>query len=119
MSEGPRGAQGARGERGARGPHLPVRSIVVMFGIAVGLAVIAIFWINHAVNASAASQRRQGELLEARLCATLEPLAGLATLTPPPGNPLANPSRAFEQQLVVRLAPLAQLGPDLGCGRKP
>ena len=51
MSEGPRGAQGARGERGARGPHLPVRSIVVMFGIAVGLAVIAIFWINHAVNA--------------------------------------------------------------------
>jgi hypothetical protein len=67
--------------------------------------------------AEAAAQQRQGAQLEAKLCATLGPLAGLAGLRPPAGNPADNPSRAFEQQLVVKLAPLAQLGPDLGCDK--
>jgi hypothetical protein len=65
--------------------------------------------------AEQAAQRRQGELLEQRLCATLDPLAGLAGLKPPAGNPADNPSRAFEQRLVLKLAPLGQLAPDLGC----
>jgi hypothetical protein len=68
-------------------------------------------------HSSQRAQQRQGVAIEAKLCATLEPLAGLAGLKPPPGNPADNPSRAFEQQLVVKLAPLAQLGPDLGCGK--
>lgn len=55
------------------------------------------------------AQQRQGELIEQRLCTTLR---RLAVLTPPPGNPAANPSRAYDQELH---ATLAQLGPDLGC----
>lgn len=131
---GPRGAQGKQGERGERGLSWRVRvAIVALFGLNfVGIGV-NLLWTSIEVNANAATQhqqqvtqqrqaaaeqaaqRAQGELLEQKLCKTLEPFAGLAGLKPPPGNPADNPARAFEQQLVVKLAPLAQLGPDLGC----
>lgn len=59
----------------------------------------------------AASQQRQGEQLEAKLCASL---ARQAELKPPGGSPLNNPSRAYLQQ---QHAVLAELGPDIGCGK--
>jgi hypothetical protein len=66
---------------------------------------------------AAATQRKTGALIEAKLCSTLLPVEALARLTPPPGDPAKNPSRAFEQKLIVTLAPLAQLGADIGCRR--
>jgi len=58
-----------------------------------------------------AGQKQQGQLLEQRLCSTLNTLAALK---PPPGDPSTNPSRAYDQQLH---ATLAQLSPDLGCSK--
>lgn len=55
------------------------------------------------------AQKRAGEAVEQKLCLTL---GRLAALKPPPGDPGANPSRAFEQQ---QHAILARLGPDIGC----
>jgi hypothetical protein len=96
----------------------PLWSMVVLFAVAVVIGVAAYLAAVHNYQASQAGQQRQGELLEQKLCTSLEPLAGVARLKPPAGNPADNPSRAFEQQLVVKLAPLAQLGPDLGCKGK-
>lgn len=59
--------------------------------------------------AEKASQQRQGQLLEHRLCTTL---SRLAALKPPSGPAAANPSRAYLQG---EHATLAQLGPDIGC----
>lgn len=127
LARGPKGEQGDEGKRGEQGlSRLQGRAVVVLFAIAVGLAVFAIFWVSHAVRASSsqqqqqaaaeqAAQRAQGAALERKLCATLDPLAGLASLKPPAGNPADNPSRAYEQELSAKLAPLAQLAPDLGC----
>lgn len=70
---------------------------------------------QHQAAQTAATQHAQAQAFERRLCATLLPLESLAKLKPPAGNPVANPSRAFEQQLVRKLAPLAELGPDVGC----
>jgi hypothetical protein len=90
---------------------------VALLAVSVVLSVSALLGAIGYYHSSQQAQQRQGVQIEAKLCATLEPLAGLAGLTPPAGNPDSNPSRAFEQQLVVKLAPLAQLGPDLGCDR--
>lgn len=64
-----------------------------------------------------AQQKTQNAAFLRRLCSSLEPLTGLSQLRPPSGNPRDNPSRAYEQQLSAKLAPLAQLGPDLGCDK--
>jgi hypothetical protein len=61
------------------------------------------------VHSSEAAQQRQGEIVEAKLCSTF---GKLAALKPPPGNPAANPSRAYEDQLHTALD---ALGTDLGC----
>lgn len=126
---GERGAQGNQGNQGERGhlSRLQGRAIVVLFLIAALSGVGNLFWTAHEVHSAAAAQQReqamqqreaaavlaaqqrQGAALEQRLCTTL---GRLTALKPPPGNPAANPSRAFDQQ---QHAVLAQLGPDVGC----
>jgi hypothetical protein len=138
---GPTGAKGARGARGEKGlPVRQRRAIVFLFILAVLLAAACLAGLVHyAGNLSAeqravASQqrtlagqqkavareqqelrqagqasRRQGKLIEDKICTTM---GRLAALTPPPGNPAANPSRAYEDKLH---ATLDQLGPDLRC----
>jgi type II secretory pathway pseudopilin PulG len=120
LPRGPKGEQGEQGERGERGlPWRAARAIVVLFVISAGLAVFATFWVNHAVQGSAAAQaaqqqreqaaqERQSALLEGKLCTTL---SRLASLMPPPTAP-SDLSRVYllEQHLV-----LAELGPDVGC----
>lgn len=64
-------------------------------------------------SAEQAAQRRQGVLIEQRLCTSLN---RLAALSPPPGSPADNPSRAYEQD---QHAILAELGPDVGCPPAP
>jgi hypothetical protein len=116
-AKGDKGEPGARGRRGEGMPRGARRAIVSLFALTLALSGASILFAVGYYHREAAAQQRQGELLEQRLCATLDPLAGLATLRPPAGNPADNPSRAFEQQLAVKLATLAQLGPDLGCGK--
>lgn len=115
----PAGPPGAKGERGERGlSRVQGRAIVVLFLIGAAGGIGNLFWTAHEVHAAQAAQqaeqavqRQQGAVLERQLCATL---GKLAALHPPPGNPETNPSRAFDQTLH---ATLAQLGPDLGCGK--
>ena len=84
--------------------------LVLIIGGANLLATHAEIRHNNAVQRQQrAAQARQGRLIGIKLCATF---GALAALKPPPGNPAANPSRAFEDQLH---ATLDQIGPDLGC----
>lgn len=97
-------------------------STVILVAIVIGLSGSELLWNVHqqrafeqAQLAAQAAARRAEQLAEHKLCLTLD---GLAALTPPPGNPAANPARAYDQQLH---ATLAQLAPDIGCGpdRRP
>lgn len=96
-----------------RTPYAYVALVLLTVVLSVSALAGAVIYYHTSQRA----QQRQGEQLEQKICTTLAPLAGLAKLKPPAGNPADNPSRAFEQQLVIKLAPLAQLGPDLGCGK--
>jgi hypothetical protein len=114
LPAGPRGQQGKQGERGERGlPRGQARAVVYLFVLAVLLAVAGLFWINHQVHASQGAARQAGQAVEVKLCSTF---GRLAALQPPPGNPAANPSRAYLQ---AEHATLVQLGADLGCNRRP
>lgn len=55
------------------------------------------------------ARQRAGQLLEVKLCSTF---GKLGALKPPPGDPVKNPSRAYEQE---QHDTLVQLGADLGC----
>ena len=121
-ARGPQGEQGEQGARGAQGERglsrVQGRAVVVLFLLAALFGAGNLLWTAHEVNAATeaqhqeqAAQQRQGAMIEQRLCTTLD---RLAALKPPPGNPASNPSRAFDQE---QQAALAQLGPDVGCGR--
>jgi len=107
---GPKGDTGERGARGERGmPRVQARAVAYLFALNTVLIVIALLFVAHYVHSTQAAQQRQGEQIEQKLCTTL---GKLAILKPPPGSPLTNPSRAYDQELH---AALAQLSPDLGC----
>jgi len=115
----PVGPRGAPGERGGLS-RLQGRAIVVLFLIAVLLGVGNLFWTAHETNratsaqhAEQAAQQRAGELIEQKLCTTF---GKLSAEKPPPGNPLTNPARAYDQG---QHAILAQVAPDIGCRRTP
>ena len=115
MTEGPRGQQGAQGNQGNQGERGELsrplrRALVYLFAAAFGLALVAFLAEIHGQAVSRAAQQHQGELVEAKLCSTLD---GLARLQPPPGNPDTNPSRAYLQGLHLKFI---DLGRDLGCG---
>lgn len=91
-------------------------AIVFLFALSLLLAGANLLWTAHEVNQSGraqareqAAQRRQGQVLERRLCTTL---GQLASLRPPAGNPASNPSRAYEDAMHKTLS---QVGPDIGC----
>jgi hypothetical protein len=56
-----------------------------------------------------ASQRQASQVTEQKLCATL---VSLATLKPPTGSGVDNPSRLYEQKLAAKLA---ELSTDIEC----
>ena len=112
---GDKGDQGERGPAGARGPRLPpgvARSVVVLFVFALLLSGVNLLWTSHVVSSQQAAAQHAGQLVERKLCTTF---GSLAALRPPPGNPSANPSRAYLQ---AEHATLVQLGTDLGCEGK-
>lgn len=79
--------------------------------ILVALIGVSMLYSVSYYHRSVAAQQRQGQQLEARLCTSLD---ALAALKPPPGRPGDNPSRAYLQG---QHAVLAELGPDVGCGK--
>lgn len=84
-------------------------AVTFLFLFALLLAAANLLWTAHEVAANQAAQRRAGQQVERALCQTLD---RLAALKPPPGNPVQNPARGYDQQLH---ATLSQLAPDLGC----
>lgn len=115
VSEGPRGPRGERGETGAVGQRLPngtARAVVALFVLSALLSALAFAGLVHYIGTQRAAQQAQGEIVERKLCTTLD---GIAALRPPAGNPATNPSRAFDQHLHAKLG---QLGTDLGCGSR-
>jgi len=85
------------------------KAVIVLFALSLVMSAGTYLAATHYYHAEQAAQRRQGAVLEQRLCTTL---GRLAALKPPAGNPASNPARAFDQQ---QQAVLAQLGPDVGC----
>ena len=86
-----------------------LRSVAILVLLSLLVTGANLLFTAHEVNVSRTTQQRQGLLIERKLCSTL---GKLAALRPPAGNPKANPSRAFEDNLH---AALDGLGPDLGC----
>lgn len=123
VPRGARGEPGEQGRQGERGDSLsrPVRrALVFLFALNLIFAVVNLIWTGHEVHASRSAiqsgqaheqteQRKQGQLLEQKLCSAF---GGIAALKPPPGNPKTNPSRAYDQNLHAKLD---ELGTDLGC----
>lgn len=114
---GAKGDKGDRGERGQQGlPSAMRRAIVYLFVVALAMSGANLLWTSHEVNVGHAAQvrdqavqRKEGEVIERKLCTSF---GSIAALKPPPGNPLTNPSRAYDQNLHSRLD---GLGSDLGC----
>jgi hypothetical protein len=106
------GTKGDKGDRGAPGRGLPAgqrRAIVYLFLANFILTVIICAAFVRYVDSSQAAARRQGLVIEEKICATM---GRLAANKPPAGNPVTNPSRGYDQR---NHQILDQLGPDLGC----
>ena len=117
-SDGPTCPAGLPVPRGTVLTRRTLRSVAILVVLGLLVTGVNLLWTAHAVNSFRVSQRqeqvaqrRQGLLVERRLCTTL---GRLAALTPPPGDPASNPSRAYLQ---AQHDTLAQLGTDLGCSR--
>jgi hypothetical protein len=115
LPRGPQGKQGEQGVQGAQGRQGDIlspamrRALIYLFALAVLIGVGNLYWTARAQNSAQAAQRRQGQIVEHKLCTTL---SRLIDLKPPAGNPASNPSRGYLQDLHETLS---QLGPDLGC----
>jgi hypothetical protein len=92
-----------------RAPSGRARSAAYLAVLVLALNGVSYAWQVHSHDEQQAAQQRQGVLLEQKLCTTF---GRLAALKPPPGNPVANPSRAYLQE---EHAALVDLGSDLGC----
>jgi len=88
--------------------NLAVYIMAASFVLAIFLNGAFTVWsVQHNQNQA----RVQGAIIEAKICSTL---GGLATLSPPAGNPKTNPSRGYLQH---QHAKLDELSGDLGCRR--
>ncbi|HMG62696.1 MAG TPA: hypothetical protein VK599_07090 [Streptosporangiaceae bacterium] len=118
QTRGAKGDPGSQGERGERGPVRLApglsRALVFLFLLPTLIAIAVAAGLVVQARDQQATQARQGRITEQKLCATF---GQLAALRPPPGNPAANPSRAYLQ---AEHATLVRLGTDLGCkGARP
>ena len=77
--------------------------------IIITIVLIVIGFQAYDAGSSAATAQQQGKVMVQKICTTF---GRLGELKPPPGDPRANPSQAYLQQLHARLV---ELGTDLGC----
>jgi hypothetical protein len=96
LPAGPRGRQGERGERGMS-PHLPGRSIVVLFLICVLGIFGNLYWTAREIGAN-----------DHKFCQVINSVVPV----PRPADPAANPSRVIAYEQYERAA---SLGRSLGC----
>lgn len=118
LEKGDKGDTGEKGDDGTLSVRQR-RSVTFLFVLPVLIAVVSLFGLIHYAHELSNEQKalvqvqiqshRTGQLVERKLCATLNQLA---SLRPPPGNPATNPSRAYDQQLHFTLS---QLHSDVGC----
>jgi hypothetical protein len=90
----------------------PVKSryaYVVLAALILAMTAVNVLFTVSYYHREQASQQHQGQMLEQKLCSSLDKQA---ELKPPGGSPANNPSRAYLQQ---QHAVLAELGPDVGC----
>jgi hypothetical protein len=118
---GAQGERGATGATGAAGPKLPrnvAYAVVFLFVLSLVLNGANLKFtsdqansVRHQFAVSNAQGKREGELIEDKLCGSF---GKLATLKPPAGNPATNPSRAYLQG---EHAILDEIGTDIRCPR--
>jgi hypothetical protein len=63
--KGQQGQRGQQGDKGDDGPALPRRkawAVVYLFGLAVLLSVLALFWINHEAHVTEAAVQHQAQV---------------------------------------------------------
>jgi hypothetical protein len=94
--------------------RVPRRLLAAVRGHTDVIIVLVVIFGLYGTNAvredrTEAVQRREGLMIERKLCTTLHTLA---SRKPPAGGAAENPSRAYEQWLHGQLS---QLGPDMGC----
>ena len=108
-----KGQKGDKGEPGvSRLPRVQGWAIVAMVVIVLLIDGVLLFWQSHETNVNNRAQHQSEQVIEAKLCRTLN---GLAALKPPSGPAAANPARAFEQRQHLAFTELAA---DLGCNGK-
>jgi hypothetical protein len=83
--------------------------VLILVLVMGGANLLATYLYVHSFQAS---QKRQGLLVEEKLCKTF---GNLAALKPPPGDPKTNPSRAYDQGVHTVLS---GVGPDIGCPKR-
>jgi quinol-cytochrome oxidoreductase complex cytochrome b subunit len=85
-------------------------AFVVLAALTLVSAAASILFTVTYYQREQAAQRAASAAFERKLCTSLN---ALAALSPPPGSPGDNPSRAY---LLQQHQVLAELGPDVGCG---
>ena len=84
-------------------------AIVCLLGLLVLVGAGNLLATYRAVDDFKKAQKQAGQVVEQKLCKTF---GKLGALKPPPGDPVSNPSRAFDQNLH---GTLVELGTDVGC----
>jgi hypothetical protein len=108
LARGPKGDKGDAGKRGEGMTRGARRAFAFLAVLSLLLAVTSILVSVQYVQTSEASQRRQGVIIEQKLCTTL---GRLASRQPPPSTP----GDLSRQYLEWQHQQLAELSPDVGC----
>lgn len=87
------------------------RAVVFLFVFTLVMAATSMWFAVTYYHREQAAQQHQAAAFEKRLCTTL---GRLAALKPPPLSGPSDLGRAYLQQ---QHQVLAELGPDVGCGR--
>jgi hypothetical protein len=97
-------------------------AVVFLFCLTLVFGAANLVWTAHEVNAGNAARAREGQMIERKLCTSLDKLAQLH----PPALGLGPPSVTYDASVYALVnelrdydqavsKTLSQLGPDVGC----